>query len=103
VKDPALSGFAGRVSDSGEGRWTLKAAIDEGVPAPVPPPPTSGSAPGASRLPGQGPLGHALPVRRSPREAGGQVAMDGKQSDALVFGATGDLAYKKIFPRSRRW
>ena len=28
-------GFAGRVSDSGEGRWTIKAAIDEGVPAPV--------------------------------------------------------------------
>jgi 6-phosphogluconate dehydrogenase len=35
VKDPALSSFAGRVSDSGEGRWTIKAAIDEGVPAPV--------------------------------------------------------------------
>ena len=35
TKDPALSGFAGRVSDSGEGRWTLKAAIDEGVPAHV--------------------------------------------------------------------
>jgi 6-phosphogluconate dehydrogenase len=35
VKDPALSQFAGRVSDSGEGRWTIKAAIDETVPAPV--------------------------------------------------------------------
>jgi 6-phosphogluconate dehydrogenase len=35
VKDPALSEFAGRVSDSGEGRWTISAAIDEGVPAPV--------------------------------------------------------------------
>jgi len=35
VKDPALSGFSGRVSDSGEGRWTIKAAIDEGVPVPV--------------------------------------------------------------------
>jgi 6-phosphogluconate dehydrogenase len=33
--DPALEGFAGRVSDSGEGRWTLQAAVDEGVPAPV--------------------------------------------------------------------
>ena len=33
ARDPALSGFAGRVSDSGEGRWTIKAAIDEGVPA----------------------------------------------------------------------
>jgi 6-phosphogluconate dehydrogenase len=35
IKDPALSNFAGRVSDSGEGRWTIKAAIDEGVPAHV--------------------------------------------------------------------
>jgi 6-phosphogluconate dehydrogenase len=35
AKDPALAGFAGRVSDSGEGRWTIKAAIDEGVPAHV--------------------------------------------------------------------
>ncbi len=33
--DPGLSKFEGRVSDSGEGRWTIKAAIDEGVPAPV--------------------------------------------------------------------
>ena len=33
IQDPALSKFAGRVSDSGEGRWTIKAAIDEGVPA----------------------------------------------------------------------
>jgi len=32
IKDPGLSNFAGRVSDSGEGRWTIKAAIDEGVP-----------------------------------------------------------------------
>ena len=35
VKDPALSQFTGRVSDSGEGRWTVKAAIDEAVPIPV--------------------------------------------------------------------
>jgi 6-phosphogluconate dehydrogenase len=35
LKDPQLEGFAGRVSDSGEGRWTIKAAIDEAVPAPV--------------------------------------------------------------------
>src|SRR5262249_45150405 len=33
--DPQLAKFAGRVSDSGEGRWTIKAAIDEGVPVPV--------------------------------------------------------------------
>jgi 6-phosphogluconate dehydrogenase len=35
LKDPTLSHFAGRVSDSGEGRWTIKAAIDEAVPAHV--------------------------------------------------------------------
>jgi 6-phosphogluconate dehydrogenase len=35
VEDPQLKGFAGRVSDSGEGRWTIKAAIDEAVPVPV--------------------------------------------------------------------
>jgi 6-phosphogluconate dehydrogenase len=35
VEDPQLATFAGRVSDSGEGRWTSLAAIDEGVPAPV--------------------------------------------------------------------
>ena len=32
---PALTNFAGRVSDSGEGRWTIKAAIDAAVPVPV--------------------------------------------------------------------
>jgi 6-phosphogluconate dehydrogenase len=35
AKDPALSEFTGQVSDSGEGRWTINAAIDEAVPAPV--------------------------------------------------------------------
>ncbi|MHB8258296.1 MAG: phosphogluconate dehydrogenase (NAD(+)-dependent, decarboxylating) [Acidiferrobacterales bacterium] len=35
VKDAELTGYAGHVSDSGEGRWTALAAIDEGVPAPV--------------------------------------------------------------------
>ena len=35
LKSPDLENFAGRVSDSGEGRWTIAAAIDESVPAPV--------------------------------------------------------------------
>jgi 6-phosphogluconate dehydrogenase len=35
INDPELSTFTGRVSDSGEGRWTIKAAIDEAVPVPV--------------------------------------------------------------------
>ncbi|MEO8120975.1 MAG: 6-phosphogluconate dehydrogenase (decarboxylating), partial [Rhodoferax sp.] len=33
--NPTLEGLQGRVSDSGEGRWTIQAAVDEGVPAPV--------------------------------------------------------------------
>ena len=35
AREPELADFTGRVSDSGEGRWTLKAAIDESVPAPI--------------------------------------------------------------------
>ena len=35
ARSPQLKDFAGRVSDSGEGRWTVMAAVDEGVPAPV--------------------------------------------------------------------
>jgi 6-phosphogluconate dehydrogenase len=35
LEDPGMSKFGGRVSDSGEGRWTIKAGIDEGVPTPV--------------------------------------------------------------------
>jgi 6-phosphogluconate dehydrogenase len=35
MQDPQLKAFDGRVSDSGEGRWTIKAAIDEAIPAPV--------------------------------------------------------------------
>jgi len=35
VRDPTLAAFSGRVSGSGEGRWTLNAVIDEGVPAPM--------------------------------------------------------------------
>jgi 6-phosphogluconate dehydrogenase len=35
LEDPALEGFAGRVADSGEGRWTIHASVDEGVPSPV--------------------------------------------------------------------
>ncbi len=35
VADPKLEEYSGNVSDSGEGRWTIHAAVDEGVPAPV--------------------------------------------------------------------
>ena len=65
AKDPSLSGFAGRVSDSGEGRWTISAAIDEGVPAPVL---TSAlferfSSRGRGGFRGQAAVGDALRVR----------------------------------------
>ncbi|MFN2408255.1 MAG: 6-phosphogluconate dehydrogenase (decarboxylating), partial [Pyrinomonadaceae bacterium] len=35
AEHPTLEGYSGRVSDSGEGRWTINAAVEEGVPAPV--------------------------------------------------------------------
>ena len=35
AEKPQLDGFSGRVSDSGEGRWTVNAAVEEGVPVPV--------------------------------------------------------------------
>ena len=65
------SGFAGRVSDSGEGRWTSIAAIEEGVPAPVL---TTAlyerfASRDARRLRQQGALGDAQGVRRPRREA----------------------------------
>ena len=67
LQDPALAKFAGRVSDSGEGRWTIKAAIDEAVPAPV----LTRRAVRAlqlarrSGLPEQAAVGDALRVRRT--------------------------------------
>ena len=67
VDDPQLATFAGRVSDSGEGRWTSLAAIDEGIPAPVLTTvallPLLVARP--SRLRRQDPVGHAQAVRRS--------------------------------------
>ena len=68
--DPALAAFKGRVSDSGEGRWTIKAAIDEGVPAPV----LEHRALSAlhlarrRRFRRQAAVRHALPVRRPLRK-----------------------------------
>ena len=76
AKIPALAKFSGRVSDSGEGRWTIKAAIDEGVPVPVL---THGPLRAVffarrRRLPEQAALGDALPVRRTLGKAGRQIA-----------------------------
>ena len=68
AKDASLSQFAGRVSDSGEGRWTIKAAIDEGVPVPV--------------------LTTALYARFASR---GEADFQGKVLSAMRFGFGGHL------------
>ena len=71
-ESPTLDGFSGRVSDSGEGRWTAIAAIEEGVPAPV----LSSASLLALRLARsrrvrqQDPVGDAKAVRRARREEG---------------------------------
>ena len=71
ARSPQLDGFAGRVSDSGEGRWTVIAAVDEGVPAPV----ITASliqrfeSARARHIHRQGSLGHAKRVRRPCGEA----------------------------------
>ena len=99
AKDPSSRDFSGRVSDSGEGRWTVAAAIEEGVPA-------ARAERGAlralqlawrRRLPEPAALRDAVRVRRPRREEVDERRTE--RSDAFVFfGATGDLAYKKIFP-----
>ena len=102
--DPKLSQFAGRVSDSGEGRWTIKAAIDEGVPVPVlDQRAVSSDSPRAARRISQTScfrrcaFNSAVTWKKPLRSK--DHAMSASHSDALVFfGATGDLAYKKIFP-----
>ena len=76
-ESPDLADYAGRVSDSGEGRWTSIAAIEEGVPAPV----LSIGAllplrlPRPRRLRRQGALGDAQAVRRPRREGGAVTAL----------------------------
>ena len=108
VEDSDLRKFSGRVSDSGEGRWTTLAAVDEGVPVPVI------AAALFSRFESRGNADYADRVLSAMRKSfGGHDEKKGKpemsganrgdgraaRSDALVlFGVTGDLAYKKIFP-----
>ena len=66
LKDPQLESFSGHVSDSGEGRWTVKASIDEGVPSPVLDRRAARTLLLARqrRLRQPGPVGHALRLRR---------------------------------------
>ena len=73
--NPTLDGLAGRVSDSGEGRWTVKAAVDIGVPAPV----LGRVAVRAVRLPRRGPL-------RQPGALGDAAAVRWAQGAAGWYG-----------------
>ena len=70
AQDPKVAGFSGRVSDSGEGRWTVAAAVETGVPAHVLThrPVRAVRLPRAGRLRRQAAVGHAQGVRR-PRGA----------------------------------
>jgi 6-phosphogluconate dehydrogenase len=72
AQDQGLGKFSGRVSDSGEGRWTIKAAIDEGVPAPV--------------------LSNALYARFTSR---GEADYQDKLLSAMRFGFGGHLEKKE--------
>ncbi len=107
-EDPSLSKFAGRVSDSGEGRWTIMAAIDEAVPAPVLTAALYARFSSRGEADFQNQLlsamrfqfgGHHEKAASQGERVSTGSDMGDTHSDALVFfGATGDLAYKKIFP-----
>ena len=117
---PELDEYAGHVSDSGEGRWTVQAAVEEGVP-------DAGArrlAVQPVRLPRRGrlrrprPLRDAQGLRRPPREEPGAVTEPPRPSSRrrtrspraspsrktpdpcalVIFGASGDLTHKKIMP-----
>ena len=105
VESPDLAKFAGRVSDSGEGRWTIQAAIDEAVPVPVL------SAALYGRFSSRGNAAVADKIASAMRYAfGGHVEKPAdrerrvrrwrrREADALViFGITGDLAFKHVIP-----
>ena len=75
-KNPELTSFEGHVSDSGEGRWTLQAAIDEGVPVPV-----IGAAL-FGRFESRGLADYADKLLSAMRyEFGGHIEKSGKQGD----------------------
>ena len=115
-RDPQLAAYGGRVSDSGEGRWTIEAAIDEAVPGACPQRRalTSASASrGEADFAEPGALGDAPRVRRPRRKASRRVDVSEStpagrgsrpHSDALVFfGAPATSPTSRSFPRSTRW
>ena len=122
---PELDEYAGHVSDSGEGRWTVQAAVEEGVPAPVlaaslfdrfasrgeadfgdrvlsamrkRSAATSRRAPSSDRD-GDRPTADSRRTR-SPR--GSRLRRTPEPCALVIFGASGDLTHKKFIPRSTR-
>ena len=97
LKDPALAEFAGRVSDSGEGRWTIKAAIDEAVPVPVL------SAALYDRFSSRGEadfqqaaVGDALRVRRSPGKTKSQLTTGRARWGSPSVGSTPSVLWSGV-------
>ena len=97
--NPTLEGLAGRVSDSGEGRWTVKAAVDIGVPAPGP----RRLPVRALRLPRRrsfrqpGAVGDAAAVRR-PRRVAGRVGIGSRRKQGRQGGGHRDGALSVLGP-----
>ena len=103
--DPDLERFGGRVSDSGEGRWTLQAAVDVGVPADV----LAAALFGRFTSQGQADFAHRM-LSAMRKEFGGhdeKPAAGGRGGDAqacrtrrriVIFGASGDLTKRKLLP-----
>ena len=117
AKSESLSEFSGSVSDSGEGRWTIEAAIEEAVPCEVLSASLYARFPLSSRayLRREAALGDAIPVRRPCRaghQAGGprmneMPIQTGKKSKGttvappcvfVIFGASGDLTKRLLMP-----
>ena len=94
ARSPELDDFTGRVSDSGEGRWTVLAAVDEGVPAPVI---TTSlferfQSRRARRVHRQDPVGDAQRIRRPRREEEVSIVTDAGDH---ARGCAGDLRYHR--------
>jgi hypothetical protein len=103
ASDPKLDGFSGSVADSGEGRWTIEAAMEQAVPVPV----LSTRCSRATAPPGhlwrQDPLGHALRLWRprgdtkkpDPQKIQGRTR---PPTTLFLFGAHGDLVKRLLMP-----
>ena len=109
VENPSLNRYTGFVQDSGEGRWTVMAAVEEAVPADVLSAAlyTRFRVPSRAHICGESVVGDAGKVRWTRRGAGigeARVSMGDKKGEpagpcvVVVFGATGNLNKRKLLP-----